>query len=300
MNTTDTRFDRLAAVTQEAVDALKQAIERAEAAELQLSREAMQVAELMLEVRTLRKQRDEFRDEVEQLKRELSKAWYNRYRTPKIEVVQTEKATSRLHDEVIELRRHLGKTMSERDSNKELYDSWYRKHLRKLEAVKAERDALQARIDAGVRVWRSDRYGWGTMESLDKTHTALLIDPQPADHIADAGKMVDDDRKNDTDRRFGFARGSCWRINQTDDTRGKYRTAVPNTRRCTPGTKADRKPSWTRADGSATPRKGERRKGLEKCFTNPERGIEFWMDEVNLLHDEQRDPSGANDRRRNK
>lgn len=105
MNTTDTQFNRLAELTQEAVDALKQAIGRAEAAEAKC-------AQLRKQRDLFWSQRDEFRDEVEQLKRELSKAWYDRYRTPKIEVVQTEKATSRLQDEVIELRRHLGKTMS--------------------------------------------------------------------------------------------------------------------------------------------------------------------------------------------
>lgn len=121
-----------------------------------------------------------------------------------------------------------------------------------------ERDALQARIDAGVRVWGKDlgngewSWGYGEYNTID-THTALVIDIKPiADHIVDANKMVDDDRKGDADRRAGFARGSCHRVNQTDDTRGKYRTAVPNTRRRTPGTKADRK--------QPERRKGERRK----------------------------------------
>ena len=261
MNTTDTRFDRLAELTQEAVDALKQAIERAEAAEAKCT-------QLRKQRDLFWSQRDEFRDEVEQLKRELSKAWYNRYRTPKIEVVQTE--TSRLHDEVIELRRHLGKTMSERDSNKELYDAWYRKHLRKLEAVKAERDALQARIDAGVRVWGKDlgngEWCWSYTEyhTID-THTAILIDPKPiADHVPDAGKMMDDDRKGEADSKRPDRRTGERRVEGSWEYCSCHQLLEPSCH-----------------------------KNMDYCW-RPTSG-----DGV-FAQDNRRDPSGANDRRKGK
>lgn len=193
----------------------------------------------------------------------------------------------------------------------------------------AQRDALQARIDAGVRVWGKDlgngewSWGYGEYNTID-THTATLIDPQPADHIADAGKMVDDDRKGKADRREAYSTGPVCRVNQTADTIGRLRTPAPN-RRKTPGTKADRvkehavfvesgldatsgpvyyQEQWTRADGSTTPRTGERRKGLEEfCmhtsdFCSGSHGPCWGINGDACITDNRRDPSGANDRRR--
>jgi hypothetical protein len=96
-----------------------------------------------------------------------------------------------------------------------------------------ERDALQARINAGVRMHRSDRYGWGSMKSPDSTHTGLLIDREP---IAQA-----DDRRTwtradgSTNPRVGERRkasdGASWRINQTAETVGKIRWGTSKDRR---------------------------------------------------------------------
>lgn len=66
-----------------------------------------------------------------------------------------------------------------------------------VERLTAERDALQARINGGVRVCRfpSMKKSWSENigsfpESCERG--ILIIDPQPLDHIADAGKMVDE------------------------------------------------------------------------------------------------------------
>lgn len=60
----------------------------------------------------------------------------------------------------------------------------------------AERDALQSRIDGGVRVYVREHYpSGGLIIQTGPEHGArptILIDAQPIDHIADAGKMADE------------------------------------------------------------------------------------------------------------
>lgn len=104
-----------------------------------------------------------------------------------------------------------------------------------LAACRQIRNALQARIDAGVRVW-GDHLVWGQLEEHD-THTGIVIDVEKI--RPDAGKMVDE-RTGPADRRYEVwdnmgdcpweVRGDCgrWKKNQPD-------------RRRTPGTRADRR-----------------------------------------------------------
>lgn len=186
----------------------------------------------------------------------------------------------------------------------------------------SQRDALQARIDAGVRVYfrvnpdgRPVNIGTNTFGA--DTHTAILIDPKPIaqDHIVDANKMVDDPRTGPEDRRLtpsSSQYGCLLHLTGRQPTRDYVNhdgttvaAARSNTRRRTPGTVADRKPQWTRADGSTTPRTGERRKGLEircqcaECDFSP-KGRKYKTCTTHHFKDNRRDPSGANDPRKGK
>jgi hypothetical protein len=133
--------------------------------------------------------------------------------------------------------------------------------------LEAERDALQARIDVGVRV-----YAWP--HSLN---SGLIIETVPGQGAqpcllidVETIAQVEDDRVGKADRRenpFGCD------IARSDGTKGMrdykdadstetVKAARSNCRRKTPGTKADRR-TWTRADGSTNPRVGERRKSSD-------------------------------------
>jgi hypothetical protein len=95
--------------------------------------------------------------------------------------------------------------------------------LDKLDAMTAERDALRARIEAGVVVWGSYQSGGlcfvgeGARDETD-THTALLIDAAP---------IAEDERKGE--RRKANMTSPYYR-----------RKSYFNDRRRTPGTRADR------------------------------------------------------------
>lgn len=110
----------------------------------------------------------------------------------------------------------------------------------------AERDALQARVDGGVRVWSIDSKDWHVERCLADNHSATLL----IDHIADPGKMVDE-RVGKADRRetsYTKAFGSGGWIKRDDKGRqgiigcfGDVAHARSNDRRKTLGTIKDRK-----------------------------------------------------------
>jgi hypothetical protein len=109
-----------------------------------------------------------------------------------------------------------------------------------------ERDALQARVNAGTVVYGENFQGLSNFADFVKecdTHTGLLIDVQPiaADHIADAGKI--DERKGERrnykekevrDEESGIR---YWR-DLSNHLRDENRC---HDRRRTAGTRADRK-----------------------------------------------------------
>lgn len=81
-------------------------------------------------------------------------------------------------------------------SRADAHEQNYKAMLRRVDEVVAERDALQARVDAGVRVWGSWSvfavFGGESSRDSSDTHTALLIDARP---IADADERKGERRK---------------------------------------------------------------------------------------------------------
>jgi len=90
------------------------------------------------------------------------------------------------NDEIVGLRAEVERWKSIADAHEQNYNMM----LKRIDEVAAERDALQARIDAGVPVWGIARDGseaWCNWKRTTDTHTAILIDAQPiADHLRDA------------------------------------------------------------------------------------------------------------------
>jgi hypothetical protein len=142
------------------------------------------------------------------------------------------------------LREQLAAVTAERDHFKARMESWKHEATqweKLLRFTESERDALQARIDAGVRVC--------LLPSLHKTWsenvanfpyrqaTALLIDRQP---------IAQDERKGVADRRVSYWNhtGHYRRQFQSDCEDGVQISRIEmqrsNNRRRTPGTMADR------------------------------------------------------------
>lgn len=147
-----------------------------------------------------------------------------------------------LRAEVRELRRHLGKTMS-------------------------ERDGLQSRIDAGVRVYRTSNEEWMERKYAGSGASGLLIDIEYM--------HPDDDRNGEADRNA-------------------YRTTDLDAALTLDIESIERK---KRADGSTTPRTGERRKDQAQPITCRYCGLVYERGKEKIHNKDTRDPSGANERR---
>lgn len=100
--------------------------------------------------------------------------------------------------------------------------------------MKADRDALQARIDGGVRVWSIDGKDWSFIRCLSDNHSALLLDARP---IAEA-----DERKGKADRRETYLSPKHYdkRDYKITNLHATIECARSNDRRRTAGTIADR------------------------------------------------------------
>jgi regulator of replication initiation timing len=147
---------------------------------------------------------------------------------------------ARLEAERDELRRHLGKVMSERDFFKVdrdalLYNRDSLIHdLEMAEAElanrQAERDQLKARIDAGVRVYaRPHSLNSGLIiETVpgQGAQPCLLIDVETIAQV-DADRPTWTRADGSTNPRVGerrkLFRWAPWRINETAETVGKFR-----------------------------------------------------------------------------
>lgn len=96
-----------------------------------------------------------------------------------------------------------------------------------LRAVTAERDALQAKLDAGVRVWGDMFQGehrFSNRKLCIDTHTALLIDRAPiADHVVDGNEMVPEPRTGPEDRRVNPCTRQAGRLLREDGHRESER-----------------------------------------------------------------------------
>jgi len=141
------------------------------------------------------------------------------------------------NDEIVGLRAEVERWKSIADAHEQNYNMM----LKRIDEVAAERDALQARVDGGVRVWSIDSKDWHVERCLADNHSATLL----IDHIADPGKMVDE-RKGKADRRmthaFHYYKPSRRKyIGHTQYQSNTVEWARYNDRRRTAGTIADRK-----------------------------------------------------------
>lgn len=154
--------------------------------------------------------------------------------------------------------------------------------------VRAERDALQAKINAGVRVWGLyvDRVdAWRPELRDDHTHTAILINPQSIEDY----ETGQEERKGPADRRVrklwdSPLDGDCHRTS-LKSLNPTIEAARSNCRRRNPGTMADRKPAFQEK------RKCERRDPTRIDCRKNAYGIRY-------NHYDMRHPTGANDRRK--
>jgi hypothetical protein len=292
----DTTFDRLAAVTREAIDCLKAALDGHEIAE---ERRAAAIARAEAAEAALAAVTAE-RDALQRHNSTLESSEY-------VDFARKYHSLASNMNDIEELQTYI-KRAGSFNTGLMAYVCFLRN----------DRDALQAKLDAGVRVYKGKTAGWWPGQDKFDTHTAIVIDPQPiADHIVAVNEMVPDPRTGPEDRRVnahslmlpGMSR-SYDPAPQLDRT---IEAARSNCRRRTPGTVADMK-QWTRADGTTNERKGDRRKdgSWQYCAC---KGKEYhhcygmsdfcWrtsgLTEIDMkAQDNRRDPSGANDRRKGK